>query len=82
MIDRAKATPTDRILVLKGKTWTANRRTDSAVDNQASAFKTFNAAALVAGEALGVIASVAAEDLADSAAAGSAVAGSEADDEN
>jgi hypothetical protein len=94
-IDPEGVAPTDQILVLKDKIWTARRRTVRAVDSRASGPRIFNAAVLIAPvaaedsavEALAAIASVEVEDsvvaalvaLADSA--GAAV-DSEVDAEN
>ena len=83
--DPVKAVLTDQILIRKGKIWTVRPRTGHVVIFQASAPKASRAAALIA--------PVAAEDLADSAAtasvaaaldalADSVAAGSEADVNN
>ena len=71
-----KAALTDQILIRKGRIWTARLRIDHVVIFQASAPRIFNAAALIGLVAvvdLAVIASVAAEDLADSAVTAPAV---------
>jgi hypothetical protein len=76
----ARATLSDRILILKGKTWTDRLKTDREATFPASASRIFNVAALVdlVGADLAVIASVAAVDaLADSAAAGASGVGDE-----
>jgi hypothetical protein len=72
-----KAALIGQILIRKGRIWIARLRIGHVVIFQASAPRIFNAAALIglvaAGDLAAVIASVAAEDLADSAVTAPAV---------